>query len=661
MTNVNAAVQSSGFTFKVEIPTSEPVMSEKLPEKLPELAPGAPNGDAAPGSVLLGKVSALQREICNSPNFSSITTDQKGIIQIFNKGAQRMLGFVALDVVQRFSAVDLFFAPDLARRARQLSDEFSIAVAPDFDAISYKAARGIEDIFDISYVCKDGSRFPVVVSVTALRDAQDAIIGYQLTSTDIGVRHRSSETLRIAGTLRDAIFNSASFAMMATDDRGVIQIFNQGAQRLLGYAVDDVVNRLTPADLSSHEELNLRAADLQSELGIAIEPGFDAMVFKARRGIEDIFELVYRCKDGSALPVVVSVTALRDGQDAIIGYLLICANNTLRREIDAERARFAQRLSDLQFYTRSLLESSIDALVAINPYGIITDVNKQMELLTACTRDELIGAPFKKFFTDPHRAEIGIKLVLKEHKITDFELTARAIDGRETVVSYNATTYYDRNRRLQGVFVAARDISEHKRAELQLRLALHDKLTGLPNRQLFIDRLQQSMAASQRTDVYGALMFLDLDNFKPLNDAHGHDFGDLLLIEVAQRLKKCAREMDAVARFGGDEFVVMISPLSMDLAASMVQAGIIAEKIRSALSEPYLLTIMKNGDPGKTVEHRCTASIGVAMFLGHQACHEEIIKQADTAMYHAKEAGRNLVRFHEPAEPPSAGPPSAGS
>jgi diguanylate cyclase (GGDEF)-like protein len=133
-----------------------------------------------------------------------------------------------------------------------------------------------------------------------------------------------------------------------------------------------------------------------------------------------------------------------------------------------------------------------------------------------------------------------------------------------------------------------------------------------------------------------------------LNDTHGHDFGDLLLIEVAQRLKKCAREMDAVARFGGDEFVVMISPLNMDKAASIVQAGIIAEKIRSALAEPYRLTIMQNSHPGKTVEHRCAASIGVALFLGHKTGYDELVRAADTAMYQAKEAGRNLVRFHEP-------------
>jgi diguanylate cyclase (GGDEF)-like protein/PAS domain S-box-containing protein len=628
-------------------------MPENYPEKLSEPAASGLIGEVVAEGVQLGKISALQREIYNSPNFSSITTNQAGVIALFNMGAQRMLGYTAADVVQRLSVADLFFGPDLVRRAKNLSNEFSSAVAPGFEAIAYKAAHGVEDIFDADFVCKDGSRFPVVVSVTALRDGRDAIIGYLLTSTDIGVRHRSADTLRTAGTLRDAVFNSAVFAMMATDEKGVIQIFNRGAQRLLGYPAVDVVNRLTPADLSSHEVLAQRAADLKAELNIAIEPGFDAMVYKARRGIEDIFELLYQCQNGATLPAVVSVTALRDAQDAIIGYLLISANNTLRNEIETERARVAQRLSDLQFYTRSLLESNIDALVVINPEGIITDINKQMELLTGCTRDELIGAPFKKFFTDPRRADIGIKLVLKEHKISDFELTARAIDGRETVVSYNATTYYDRNRRLQGVLVCARDITEHKRAEQQLRLALHDELTELPNRQLFIDRLQQSMAASQRTGVHGALMFLDLDNFKPLNDTHGHDFGDLLLVEVAQRLKKCAREMDAVARFGGDEFVVMISPLSMDPAVSIVQVGVIAEKIRNALSEPYLLTIMQNSQPAKTVEHRCTASIGVALFLGHQTSHDEILKRADTAMYQAKEAGRNLVRFHESAPPTS--------
>ena len=201
------------------------------------------------------------------------------------------------------------------------------------------------------------------------------------------------------------------------------------------------------------------------DLGTPIRPGFEAFVFKASREIEDIYELTYIRKDGSRFPAVVSVTALRDAQDAIIGYLLIGTDNTARKEAEEAQKQLGQRLRDQQFYTRFLFESNIDALMTTDPSGIITDVNKQMEALTGCTRDELIGAPFKSHFTDPEKAETSIKLVLSEKKVTNYELTARARDGRETVVSYNATTFYDRDRRLQGVFIAARDITDRRRAE----------------------------------------------------------------------------------------------------------------------------------------------------------------------------------------------------
>src|SRR6202040_3403037 len=158
-----------------------------------------------------------------------------------------------------------------------------------------------------------------------------------------------------------------------------------------------------------------------------------------------------------------------DSQDAIIGYLLIGTDNTARKRVEAEQMKLDQRLRDQQFYTRSLIESNIDALMTTDPSGIITDVNKQMEALTGCTRDELIGAPFKSHFTDPERAEAGIKLVLREKKVTDYELTACARDGKQTVVSYNATTFYDRDRTLQGVFAAARDVTERKRLEQALQ------------------------------------------------------------------------------------------------------------------------------------------------------------------------------------------------
>src|SRR5471030_790114 len=239
---------------------------------------------------------------------------------------------------------------------------------------------------------------------------------------------------------------------------------------MLGYAAAEVMNKITPADISDPQEVIARAKALSAELGTAITPGFEALVFKASRGIEDIYELTYIRKDGSRFPAVVSVTALRDAQDAIIGYLLIGTDNTARKQVEAERMLLDQRVRDQQFYTRSLIESNVDALITTDPRGIITDVNKQMEALTGCTRDELIGAPFKDYFTNPEQAEAGIKRVLGVGKVTNYELTARARDGKETVVSYNASTFHDRDRKLQGVFAAARDVTELKRFERTLKL-----------------------------------------------------------------------------------------------------------------------------------------------------------------------------------------------
>src|SRR5450631_415083 len=282
---------------------------------------------------------------------------------------------------------------------------------------------------------------------------------------------RQEDALLKAGILQSAIFNSANFSSIATDANGVIQIFNVGAERMLGYTAAEVVNKFTPAGISDPREIIVRAKALSEELKTTIAPGFEALVFKASREIEDIYELTYIRKDGSRFPAVVSVTALRDDGDAIIGYLLIGTDNTARKQVEAEQKKLDQRLRDQQFYTRSLIESNIDAIMTTDPSGIITDVNKQMEALTGCTRDELIGAPFKGYFTDPERAEAAIKRVLSEKSVTDYELTARARDGKQTVVSYNATTFYDRNRTLQGVFAAARDVTERKQVEAELQQA----------------------------------------------------------------------------------------------------------------------------------------------------------------------------------------------
>jgi PAS domain S-box-containing protein len=289
----------------------------------------------------------------------------------------------------------------------------------------------------------------------------------EAVDVDIDVRH--TEALLNTRALQSAIFNSTNFSSIATDAQGVIQIFNVGAERMLGYTAAEVLDTITPADISDPQEVIARAIALSGELGTPITPGFEALVFKASRGIEDIYELTYIRKDGSRLPAVVSVTALRDAHDAIIGYLLIGTDNTARQQVEEERMKLDQRLRDQHFYTRSLIESNIDALMTTDPRGIITDVNKQTEALTGCTRDELIGAPFKNYFTDSGRAEAGINRVLTEGKVTNYELTARARDGTLTVVSYNATTFHDRDRNLQGVVAAARDVTELKRFEQALQ------------------------------------------------------------------------------------------------------------------------------------------------------------------------------------------------
>tara|TARA_R110002074_G_scaffold228259_2_gene399808 strand:- start:3385 stop:6213 length:2829 start_codon:yes stop_codon:yes gene_type:complete len=277
------------------------------------------------------------------------------------------------------------------------------------------------------------------------------------------------ERLLKSVALQLAIINSANFSSIATDEKGVIQLFNIGAERMLGYAAVDVINKITPATISDPDELVLRAKALSVEFDTLIKPGFETLVYKAARGIEDIYELTYICQDGSFLPAVVSVTALRDAQNTLIGYLLIATDNTARKQIELKQDEFDQQLLDQQLYVQSLIESISDALTVIDPTGIITDANKQMELLTGCTRDELVGTPFADHFTNQKRAKAGFKRILSKKTILNFELIVRAKNGVKTTVSYSGSTFYDREQKLQGVLAAARDMTEQKQAALYAR------------------------------------------------------------------------------------------------------------------------------------------------------------------------------------------------
>ncbi len=397
---------------------------------------------------------------------------------------------------------------------------------------------------------------------------------------------RRQETLLRTRALQNAIFNSANFSSIATDAKGVIQIFNVGAERMLGYTAAEVMDKITLADISDPKELIARAKALSIELSTPITPGLEALVFKASRGIEDIYELTFIRKDDSRFPAVVSVTALRDAQDVIIGYLLIGTDNTLRKQAEAEQKKLDQRLRDQQFYTRSLIESNMDALITTDPSGMISDVNKQMEALTGCTRDELIGAPFKNYFTDPERAEAGIKRVLAENRVTNYELTAHARDGKETVVSYNATTFHDRDRTLQGVFAAARDITERK----LLDQALHETNIKLESAKSIAEKANlaksdflSSMSHELRSPLNAILGFAQLieSGSPPLTPRQKSNIDQILL--AGWYLLDLINEILDLALIESGKLLLSLEPMSLNEVMSDCQAMIEPQAQKSGI------------------------------------------------------------------------------
>ena len=356
-----------------------------------------------------------------------------------------------------------------------------------------------------------------------------------------------AEALLKAGALQNAIFNSANFSCIATDTRGVIQIFNVGAERMLGYASADVLNNITPADISDPEELIRRAGALSGELATTIKPGFEALVFKASRGIEDIYELTYIRKDGSRFPAVVSVTALRDAQLAIIGYLLIGTDNTARKQLENERTQLEQRLRDQETnYHRlrlaAIVDSSNDAIIGKTLDGIITSWNEGARRIFGYTEQEMLGQPATRLVSADRVAEEPdiLRKLARGERVGHFDTVRVCKGGAEIYASVTISPVRDSAGELIGASMIVRDITERHRSEEALARA--KETAEAASREL--EAFSYTVAHDLRAPLRGMNGFAQvlLDTYRDKLDADGQDW----LEEIVMNAGKMGALIDAL-------------------------------------------------------------------------------------------------------------------
>ena len=302
-------------------------------------------------------------------------------------------------------------------------------------------------------------------------------------------------------------------------------------------------------------------------------------------------------------------------------------------------------LQEAALHALSILDNMLDGVLTINKHGQIESVNKAAVKLFGYSADEMLGHSVALLLPEPYSGEHDQQMQLFKHTGSNYlvgqarEILGKRKDGGMFPISLSVSKIARPGR---PTFVGViRDITQRRQQEEEIqRLAFYDPLTQLPNRRLLLDRLTQALKTSERSGQRGALMFLDLDHFKLLNDSLGHDLGDALLKQVATRLKTCVRDGDTVARLGGDEFVVLLEGLSPSAAESAADAEVVANKILCLLGQPYTL---------RWHHHESTPSIGIVIFKGDQESTDDLLKKADVAMYQAKAAGRNTARFFDPA------------
>ena len=525
---------------------------------------------------------------------------------------------------RRFVWVNETFAQSLGYRADELQGRLTRLVYPtaaDSEALAtlaYPAMRAQSSFSTERQLrCKDGTLrwFEIRGSFPPAREDESL-----WSVSDVTERRQSTHQIETLLAEQRAILNNRLVGIVTVKGRNVIWA-NQAFGDMLGYEVGDLVGKSTRMFYNSESDW--------AELGDRSYPALS-------RG--DIFrgETGFVTKTGKQIWAEISSQAMETGSDESLWcFIEITARKRMEEELRESGARLA-----------AIIETEPESIMILDADCVIRQINPGgLALIEAQAADTMLGRRYPDFVAPEYRdayASLHQRVMRGERVLLEYEIIG--LNGTRRWLETHAVPMMDHGTTVE--LSVARDITERKRIYTRVRqLAFQDSLTGLPNRRLLIDRLEQGMSASKRRETFGAVLFVDLDNFKPLNDGQGHEAGDLLLIEVARRLRGCVREIDTVARYGGDEFVVVLSQLLPEHAGSQAQALVIAEKIRQSLAQPYALTIAASGRPDIQLTHHCTASIGVALFCGRTASQDEILKRADTAMYKAKQAGRNCVQL----------------
>ncbi|MBI4998482.1 MAG: EAL domain-containing protein [Rhodocyclales bacterium] len=618
----------------------------------------------------LRRLTDFQRTILDNAAYCIISATPDGVVTSFNPAAERLLGYAADEVIGKLTPACWHDPGEVEQHAHRLSKELGETIQPGFEVFAARARRNLPEEREWTYVRKDGRRIPVYLSVTALRDENDEVVGLVGLSYDLTERKQAELALHRLNRELRAISDCNQILVRAEDEQsllddicriicdkagyrmawvGFVQLGEHTTMRVaasagaeLGYLEVAFAIRDATGQADAPTEIAARTGEITGFDDVASDP--TAAPWRAaalQRGYRSSISLPLKDKSrtfGVLTIYAAEAHAFTPEERRLLGELA----DDLAFGIVTLRTRAEHSLAEEQIQIAATAFEAQEGIVITDAAQVILRVNRAFTDITGYAAAEVVGKTPRLLSSGHHDA--AYYRTMWNHIHGDGSWQGEIWNRRKSGDLYpewlNITAVRNAQGQVTHYVGTMIDITERKEAERKIEhLAFYDLLTGLPNRRLFIDRLQQAMGGSARSRRMGALLFIDLDNFKIVNDTCGHDVGDRLLIEVARRLDSCVRDGDTISRLGGDEFVAMLEDLSDQPQEAAAQARIVAAKVLETLNQPYAIA-------GRV--HHSTPSIGATIFVGNQDSVDELLKQADIAMYQAKSAGRNTLRFFDP-------------